>query len=207
MEEGQKELTAELYRLYWDSDRSVRQIREELDITSAALYQLLDPLPVDAACHVCGGTVGLKNRTARTNREGVCLRCGEVVRLPGEEAEGKARREGEAESKGQARREAEAESKGQARREAGAESKGQARREAGDAKDDAAARRGQAAGSDNASARADGAPPKSDPDWVSGAVDDALESTERAVRDVLFVAVGLVAVLAVGVVGLLRRRG
>ena len=161
MDEGQKEMTAELHRLYWDSDRSVRQIREELDITSAALYELLEPLPVDAACHVCGGAVGFKNRTARTNREGVCLRCGEVVRVPGEEAEGKARREPGAEAEGKARREAREEPEGT----------------------------------------------KSDPDWVSDAVDDALESTESAVRDVLFVAVGLVAVLAVGVVGLLRRRG
>ncbi len=149
MDEGRKELAAELYRLYWDSDRSVRQIREELDITSAALYELLEPLPVDAACQVCGGAVGFKNRTARTNREGICLRCGEVVRVPAEKA--------------------------------------------------AAAGDGAATG--------DGAAPESEPDWVSDAVDDALESTERAVRDVLFVAVGLVAVLAVGVVGLLRRRG
>ena len=195
MDEGRKELTAELHRLYWDSDRSVRQIREELDITSAALYELLEPLPVDAACHVCGGAVGFKNRTTRTNREGVCLRCGEVVRVPGEEAAGRARHK------------AGLEAEGKTRGEAGEEAKGQARREAEDAKDDAAARRARAAGSGDASARADGAPPKSDPDWVSDAVDDALESTESAVRDVLFVAVGLVAVLAVGVVGLLRRRG
>lgn len=183
MDEGQKERTAELYRLYWDSDRSVRQIREELDITSAALYELLEPLPVDAPCHVCGGAVGFKNRTARTNREGICLRCGEVMRVPGEEAE--ERTSGTA----------------------GEGAKGHARREARDAKDESAPRRARAADSGDASARADGAPPQSDPDWVSDAVDDALESTERAVRDVLFVAVGLVAVLAVGVVGLLRRRG
>lgn len=166
MDEGQKELTAELYRLYWDSDRSVRQIREELDITSAALYELLEPLPVDDACHVCGGAVGFKNRTARTNREGICLRCGEVMRVPAEKA-------------------------------AAAES-------AADVEDGAAAEDGGAA---EDGAGADGGPPESEPDWVSDAVDDALESTERAVRDVLFVAVGLVAVLAVGVVGLLRRRG
>lgn len=167
MDEGRKELTAELYRLYWDSDRSVRQIREELDITSAALYELLEPLPVDAACQVCGGAVGFKNRTARTNREGICLRCGEVMRVPAEKA-------------------------------AAAEAEDGAATEDAVTEDGAAAEDG---------AGADGAPPESEPDWVSDAVDDALESTERAVRDVLFVAVGLVAVLAVGVVGLLRRRG
>lgn len=54
------------------------------------------------------------------------------------------------------------------------------------------------------SAEEDGRP--SDPDWVADAVDDALASTEKVFREVVVVAAGLVAVLAVGVVGFISRQ-
>ncbi|HSM35460.1 MAG TPA: hypothetical protein VK837_03600 [Longimicrobiales bacterium] len=81
MEAGSKELAEELRRLYWESTLSVRKIRDRLDLTSNALYELLEPFPADTACPVCGGAVGYRNRTTRTNHLGTCLTCGETVRV------------------------------------------------------------------------------------------------------------------------------
>lgn len=81
MEAGSKELAEELRRLYWESTLSVRKIRDRLDLTSNALYELLEPFPADTACPVCGGDVGYRNRTTRTNHLGTCLTCGESVRV------------------------------------------------------------------------------------------------------------------------------
>jgi hypothetical protein len=180
MEGGSRELAEELRKLYWESTLSVRKIRDRLDLTSNALYELLEPLPAGTACPVCGGAVGYRNRTTRSNHLGTCLTCGETVRVA--EAGG-------AESTGTA-------DAGPAEA-AGARDAARAAGERGDAGDDAA----DAAGS--------GSRDRGDADWVADAVDDALASTERVVRDVAVAAVGLVAVLAVGVVGFFgwRRRG
>jgi hypothetical protein len=164
MDDGQKERAEELRRLYWDSTLSVREIRDRMDLTSNALYELLEPQPAGAACHVCGGEVGYRNRTTRTNRDGVCLRCGEAAKVPESKVSGERPAAGKKSAK----------------------------------KDPGAGTGKKSPGEDSGGG--------SDPDWVADAVDDALASTERAFRDVAIVAVGLVAALAVGVVGIFGRR-
>lgn len=143
MAEQDARLAEEIRRLYWESDLSVKKITERLDITSATLYDALEPAPAGARCTACGGAMTYRNRTARVNGDMTCAGCGRE------------------------------------RREDGSE---RTTSRAGDASDAA------------------------DPDWVSDAVEDALESTEKVFRDVLLVTVGIVAVLAVGVVGLLSRQ-
>ena len=141
MAEQDARLAEEIRRLYWESDLSVKKITERLDITSATLYDALEPAPAGARCTACGGAMTYRNRTARVNGDMTCAGCGRE------------------------------------RREDGSE------------------RPRPGTGDKNA-----------DPDWVSDAVEDALESTEKVFRDVLLVTVGIVAVLAVGVVGLLSRQ-
>ncbi len=136
MDDRDAALSKEVNRLYWDTERSVREVCEALDITSATLYRVLQPLPA-GACSACGGALGFKNRTARDAGEATCADCA-------------------------------------ATQEAAPD----------------ASRNGRPA----------------DPDWVADAVDDALASTEKVFREVVVVAAGLVAVLAVGVVGFISRQ-
>jgi hypothetical protein len=190
MDDGQKERAEELRRLYWDSTLSVREIRDRMDLTSNALYELLEPQPAGAACHVCGGEVGYRNRTTRTNRDGVCLRCGEAAKVPESKASG----------------ERPAAGKKSAKKDPGAApDRKSADEKAGAAAGKKSAKKDPGAGTGKKSPGEDSGG-GSDPDWVADAVDDALASTERAFRDVAIVAVGLVAALAVGVVGIFGRR-
>lgn len=73
----------ELNRLYWQSEESVSAIADRLDISRRALYDAIDPLPVDAVCPGCGGALGFRNRTMAENREAECQRCGREVELGG----------------------------------------------------------------------------------------------------------------------------
>ncbi len=170
MDDQERELAKEVGRQYWGTTKSVREVCESLDVTSATLYRLLQPLATGEACAACGGALGFKNRTARDAGEATCAECGAVEWVRRAHA-----------GTGAAK---------------GAEGKPGGAKGAGD-------RAGGAPGDADAAA-GNGRP--SDPDWVSDAVDDALASTEKVFREVVVVAAGLVAVLAVGVVGFLSRR-
>lgn len=74
----------ELNRLYWESEDSVGDIADRLDISRRALYDMIDPLPADAPCPECGATLGFRNRTNAENRDAECQECGREVRLDGE---------------------------------------------------------------------------------------------------------------------------
>jgi uncharacterized Zn finger protein (UPF0148 family) len=52
-------------RLYWESDRSVNKIADELGLSKGALYALVEPLVTDAGCPHCGVALVFSNRTAR----------------------------------------------------------------------------------------------------------------------------------------------
>lgn len=78
----------ELNRRYWESDASVSEIADELDISRRALYDGIEPLSAGVPCPVCGGTLGFRNRTAAENQEAECPECGRE--MPLEEARGAA---------------------------------------------------------------------------------------------------------------------
>ena len=61
--------------LYWNSDRSVNQIAEDLDLSKGALYGILEPEPVGLGCPLCGDEVGWANRTAKQRESLTCGTC------------------------------------------------------------------------------------------------------------------------------------
>lgn len=66
----------ELNRLYWESNASVSQIADRLDISRRALYDGIQPQPADRRCPECGTPLVYRNRTALDNREAECPECG-----------------------------------------------------------------------------------------------------------------------------------
>ncbi|HUG02501.1 MAG TPA: hypothetical protein VML95_11590 [Longimicrobiales bacterium] len=160
-DQAERALAGELNRLYWDGGMSVRQVCEALDITTATLYRLLEPLPSGGRCAACEGALGFRNRTARDGGEATCASCGATAAADADAAKGADAAEGA----------------------------------------NAAKVADAAEGADSA-----GSGGRADPDWVADAVDDALASTEKVFREVVVVAVGVVAVLALGVVGFITRQ-
>jgi len=61
--------------LYWDSDRSVNQIAEDLDLSKGALYGIIEPQRVGLGCPLCGDEVGWANRTAKDRESLTCNTC------------------------------------------------------------------------------------------------------------------------------------
>ena len=68
--------TAEANRLYWDTETSVAEIADQLDLSRRALYGAVRPLPTGVACARCGGELQYENRSARKSGQATCLACG-----------------------------------------------------------------------------------------------------------------------------------
>jgi hypothetical protein len=68
---------AEANRLYWESDVSVAEIAQRLELSRRALYAAIQPLPADRNCERCGGKMTYENRSARASDQAVCLACEE----------------------------------------------------------------------------------------------------------------------------------
>ena len=66
----------ELNRLYWETDASVSEIADRLDISRRALYDGIEARPVGMSCPECGADLGFRNRTALENRQAECPECG-----------------------------------------------------------------------------------------------------------------------------------
>lgn len=62
--------------LYWESDASVNEIADQLDLSKGALYGIIQPLDADARCPECGGALEYANRTARDRDVVTCPGCG-----------------------------------------------------------------------------------------------------------------------------------
>lgn len=69
-------LAPEANRLYWDSDVSVNQIAERLEISKGRLYEMVRPLPSGLPCPRCGEEMVFPNRTAREKGFLTCAACG-----------------------------------------------------------------------------------------------------------------------------------
>lgn len=74
--EDQDALFEEANRLYWESDQSVNQIGEELDLSKGVLYGLIAALPAGLPCPECGEEMVFPNRTARDKGFLACPDCG-----------------------------------------------------------------------------------------------------------------------------------
>ncbi len=75
-QEDSELLTAEVNRLYWESDTSVNKIGEELGLSKGALYGILRPLLAGLPCIKCGEEMAYPNRTARDKGFVACSSCG-----------------------------------------------------------------------------------------------------------------------------------
>jgi len=72
----QDALTEEANRLYWESDQSVNQIGEALDLSKGVLYGLILALPAGLPCPACSEEMVFPNRTARDKGFLACPECG-----------------------------------------------------------------------------------------------------------------------------------
>lgn len=81
--------SAEANRLYWESDVSVAEIADRLELSRRGLYDAVSPLPSDERCSDCGGTMAWPNRSARAAGTAICLSCGMTreVHVPDPDAE------------------------------------------------------------------------------------------------------------------------
>jgi UDP-N-acetylmuramyl tripeptide synthase len=87
---GDGQLADRANALYWDSDGSVNDIAEALDLSKGSLYNLIQPAATAIACPECDTAMEYPNRTARDKGYVTCPGCGleeeeEVIRgLAGE---------------------------------------------------------------------------------------------------------------------------
>lgn len=72
----QDALYEEANRLYWESDQSVNQIGELLDLSKGVLYGLIAAHPAGLPCPGCGEEMVFPNRTARDKGFLACPSCG-----------------------------------------------------------------------------------------------------------------------------------
>jgi len=72
----QDTLYEEANRLYWESDQSVNQIGETLELSKGVLYGLIAALPSGFPCPQCGDEMVFPNRTAREKGFLACPECG-----------------------------------------------------------------------------------------------------------------------------------
>jgi hypothetical protein len=73
---NQDALSEEANRLYWESDQSVNQIGEGLDLSKGVLYGLIAALPAGLPCPGCSEEMVFPNRTAREKGFLACPECG-----------------------------------------------------------------------------------------------------------------------------------
>ncbi len=75
MSENDRRNVDEANRLYWDSDASVASIAQELGWSRRALYDAIEPLPIERTCDVCGTPLVYANRSARASGSATCAAC------------------------------------------------------------------------------------------------------------------------------------
>ena len=61
--------------LYWNSDRSVNSIADDLGLSKGRLYDLIRPLGSGQECPNCQSELVFENRTARAGGDPVCPVC------------------------------------------------------------------------------------------------------------------------------------
>jgi hypothetical protein len=74
----ESDTSSEANRLYWDTEESVAEIAQRLDLSRRALYQVIEPVATGTFCDVCGGPLVFENRSARTAGDATCPVCAET---------------------------------------------------------------------------------------------------------------------------------
>lgn len=74
-------MIAQANRLYWETEDSVADIAERLELSRRALYDMVEPLPTGTTCEVCGGPLVFDNRSARAAGQSNCPVCRETGAL------------------------------------------------------------------------------------------------------------------------------
>jgi uncharacterized Zn finger protein (UPF0148 family) len=75
MDTHDPQLLSRANSLYWESDASVNDIADELDLSKGALYGMIRPVDADLTCPECGGPLQYANRTARDKGIVSCPAC------------------------------------------------------------------------------------------------------------------------------------
>lgn len=74
--QAQDERVERANALYWESDRSVNHIADQMEISKGMLYGLIRPLTVGLPCPRCSSDMEYTNRTARERGFLTCSGCG-----------------------------------------------------------------------------------------------------------------------------------
>lgn len=85
---AESDMLIELNHLYWETDRSVSDIADHLEISKRALYDGIEPRPAGVSCPECDAPLGYRNRTALENREAECPECAFTLDLEEDEPYG-----------------------------------------------------------------------------------------------------------------------
>lgn len=62
--------------LYWESEESVNDIAEAMDLSKGTLYGMIHPRPAGITCPECANEMEYPNRTAREKGFVTCPECG-----------------------------------------------------------------------------------------------------------------------------------
>jgi hypothetical protein len=62
-------------QLYWESDQSVNQIADTMELSKGMLYGMIRPLPAGLPCPRCSSDLEYANRTARERGLITCRSC------------------------------------------------------------------------------------------------------------------------------------
>lgn len=76
MEPADAAAATEANRLYWETDLSVGEIAQRLDMSRRALYDAITPVAATGRCSRCGGELEFTNRSARAHGFASCRSCG-----------------------------------------------------------------------------------------------------------------------------------
>jgi hypothetical protein len=73
--EAAMEPEARANQLYWESDKSVNQIADEMELSKGMLYGMIQPLAAGMPCPRCSSDMEYANRTARERGLITCSSC------------------------------------------------------------------------------------------------------------------------------------
>jgi hypothetical protein len=76
LESRESQLAERANTLYWESQDSVNDIAEDLDLSKGSLYGMIRPRPAGIACPECSAELEHPNRTARDKGFVTCPDCG-----------------------------------------------------------------------------------------------------------------------------------
>ena len=70
------QLRREVNRLYWETERPVTRLADDLGVSRGTFYNHLDPLPAPGKCRSCGAPLYFRTRSNRDAGEAQCEACG-----------------------------------------------------------------------------------------------------------------------------------